>query len=139
MSILHLKIITPKKVVLEEDVRSVSVPSEEGEITILPRHANLFSLLKEGIVKIKTETKENFFAIGGGYLETNGEAVNILVARAAGQDEIDEELTQKAMENAKKIISEAKDNQQLVEAASLLRKSLLDMKLIKKHKTRRPL
>lgn len=139
MNSLHLKIITPKRIVLEEDIRSVTVPSEEGEITILPRHTNLFSLLKDGIIKIKTETREDFLAIGGGYLETDGEAVNILVARAAGQDEIDEELTQKAVENAKKILSEAKDNQQLVEAASMLRRSLLDMKLIRKHKARRPL
>jgi len=81
---LHLKIITPKKVVLEKDIKSISLPSEEGEITILPRHTNLFSLLKEGIIKIKSETKEDFLAIGGGYLETDGEVVNILVTRAYG-------------------------------------------------------
>jgi len=134
---LHLKIITPKKVVLEKDIKSISLPSEEGEITILPRHTNLFSLLKEGIIKIKSETKEDFLAIGGGYLETDGEVVNILVTRAYGQDEIDEELTKKAIEDAKKIISQAKDNQQLVEAASLLRKSIIDIKLLKRKRTPR--
>ena len=134
---LHLKIITPKKVVLEKDIKSISLPSEEGEITILPRHTNLFSLLKEGIIKIKSETKEDFLAIGGGYLETDGEVVNILVTRAYGQDEIDEELTKKSIEDAKKIISQAKDNQQLVEAASLLRKSIIDIKLLKRKRTPR--
>lgn len=135
MSALHLKVITPKKVVLEEDVKSVTVPSADGVITILPRHSNLFSLLVEGIVKIKTDTKEDFLAIGGGYLETDGKEISILVSRAYGQDEIDEELTKKAMEEAKNILSKTKDNQQLVEAASLLRKSLIDMKLIKRKKS----
>lgn len=137
MSTLHLKVITPKKVVLEEDVKSVTVPSSEGELTILPRHTNLFSLLKEGIVRIKTENKEDYMAIGGGYLETDGKGINILVARAYGQDEIDENLTEKAMEEAKKVLSQAKDSQQLIEATSLLRKSLIDMKLIKRHKARK--
>lgn len=137
MLTLHLRVITPKKIVLEVDVKSVSVPSEEGEITILPRHTNLFSLLKEGIIKIKTETKEDFLAIGGGYLETDGKEANVLVARAYGQDEIDEDLTAKAIDEAKKILAEARDNQQLVEGATLLRKSLIDMKLIKKRKAPR--
>jgi len=137
MLTLHLRVITPKKIVLEEDVQSVSVPSSDGELTILPRHTNLFSLLLEGIVKIRTEKKEDFLAIGGGYLETDGKEINILVARAYGQDEIDEGLTKKAMEQAKIILTQAKDNQQLVEAASLLRRSLIDMKLIKKRKALR--
>ena len=51
--VFHLKIITPRKIVLEEDASSITVPSADGEITILPRHENLFSMLKEGIIKIK--------------------------------------------------------------------------------------
>ena len=46
---LHLKIITPRKVVHKEEVKSVTLPSAEGEITILPKHVPLFSLLQEGI------------------------------------------------------------------------------------------
>ena len=53
MNTLKLKIITPKKIALEEEVLSVTAPSEEGEITVLPHHVNLFTLLVEGIVKIK--------------------------------------------------------------------------------------
>ncbi len=131
---LHLKIITPKKIVLEKEVDSVSVPTEKGEITILPHHVNLFSLLVEGIVKIKKQNKEDYLAIGGGYLETDGEELNILVSKAYGQDEIDQELIKKAVEEAKKILSQSKDEKERLEAASLLRRSLIDMKLLKKRK-----
>ena len=68
---MKLRIITPKKMVLEEEIEAVTLPSIEGEITILPNHVSLFSLLKEGVVKIKYEKKEDFLAIGGGYAETN--------------------------------------------------------------------
>jgi F-type H+-transporting ATPase subunit epsilon len=133
---LHLKVITPKKIVLEEDVQSVTVPSEEGELTILPHHTDLFSLLNEGIVKIKKDNHEDYLAIGGGYAETDGKNINILVSRAYGQGEIDEQLTEKAINDAKKIMSESKDKTQIAEATSLLRRSIIDLKLLKKR--RRP-
>ncbi len=134
MNILHLKIITPKKVALEEDVLAVTVPSESGEITILPKHMGIFTLLVEGIIKIKKSSGEDFLSIGGGYLQTNGEELNILVSRAYGQHEVDEKLTEKAIEEAKKIISQTKDKQQRQEALSMLRRSILDLKLLKKRK-----
>ncbi len=138
MDTLHLKIITPKKIILEEEVLSVTVPTFAGEITVLPHHVNLFSLLVEGIVKIKKKSVEDYLAIGGGYLETDGKELNILVSRAYGQDEINQELITKGIEEAKKILASSKSQKERVEATSLLRRSLIDMKLLKKRKTRNP-
>ncbi len=132
MFIMHLKIITPKKIVLEETITEITVPASEGEITILPRHTNLFTLLTEGIVRYKTEQKEDFLAIGGGYLETDGENVHLLVSRAYGQDEIDKQKTEEAVSAAKTDMKQTKNGQKLQEVSSLLRKSLIDLKLLKK-------
>jgi len=132
MSVLHLKIITPKKIVLEKDISSITLPTEEGEITILPHHVNLFTILKEGIIKIKYNENEDYFAIGGGYLETDGREVNVLVSRAYGQDEIDEKMIEEAKEQAKKILAEAKTDAERQQAAALLRRSLIDSKLLRK-------
>lgn len=128
---LHLRIITPKKVVLEEDVRSITAPSSEGEITVLPRHTDLFTLLQEGIVTIHKEKGEDYLSIGGGYLETDGTQVNVLVSRAYKQDEIDEVETKRALEQAQKILKETKNADERHEAASLLRRSTVDMKLLR--------
>lgn len=133
---LHLKIITPQKVTLEEDVLSVTAPAEGGEVTILPRHMKLFSLLQEGVLKIKKEKREDYLAIGGGYLETDGKSLHILVSRAYGQDQIDAHETERAIQDAKKIISQSKDESQRKEALSLLRRSVVDMKLLKRRKQR---
>jgi len=81
MSFLHLKIITPKKIVLEEEVFSVTIPTTSGEITVLPKHEKLFSIITEGIIKIKKKDEEDYLSIGGGYLETDGKELNILVIR----------------------------------------------------------
>ena len=68
---LKLQIITPTKKVVEREIDSVTVPTEDGEITILPRHANLFTLLSEGIITMRDSKEEEYMAIGGGYLETD--------------------------------------------------------------------
>ncbi len=134
MSTIHLRIITPKKIVREEDVSSVTIPSAQGELTVLPRHINLFALLQEGIVRIKKDDQEDFLAIGGGYMETDGKQLNILVSRAYGQDDIDANLTEQALENAKKILTQSKAKSERSEAALLLRRSLIDMKLLRRRR-----
>lgn len=131
---LHLKIVTPQKIVVELDTSSVTAPSVEGEITILPHHSRLFSQLKEGVLRFKKGSSEEMFAIGGGFLETDGKELNILVSRAYGQDEINEKQTKDAIERAKKIIEESKDQAQIHQASLLLRHSLVDMKLLKKRR-----
>ena len=136
MKTIRLKIITPRKIVIDKQVNSVTVPTADGEITILPHHVHLFSLLIEGIVKIKDAGNEDDLAIGGGYLETNGETVTILVSRAYGQEEIDRDLTDKAVEEAKHILSKSTDEKERAEAMSILRRSVIDSKLMKKRKAR---
>ncbi len=131
---LHLSVITPKKIVLEEDVDQVTAPSAEGEITVLPRHSNLFSLLKEGIITIKTKQKEESIAIGAGYLQTDGTKIRILVSRAYGQDEIDEKLTEKALAEARAILAKSKDTNERRDATALLRRSTIDLKLLKRRR-----
>ncbi|PIQ72494.1 ATP synthase F1 subunit epsilon [Candidatus Roizmanbacteria bacterium CG_4_10_14_0_2_um_filter_36_35] len=134
MSFLHLKIITPKKIVLEEEVFSVTIPTTSGEITVLPKHEKLFSIITEGIIKIKKKDEEDYLSIGGGYLETDGKELNILVSRAYGQNEIDEEMINQATEEAKKILSQPVSEKEKSEAISMMRRAIIDTKLLKKRK-----
>lgn len=131
---LHLRILTPTKIVRDEHVISVTAPSADGEITVLHRHTNLFSYLKEGILKIKNSKGEDYYSIGGGILETDGRELNILVSRAYGQDEIDEKLTQEAIKKAETVIKSSKDKLEIEQAQTLLRRSVVDLKLLKKRK-----
>ncbi len=137
MSQLRLRIITPKKTVFEQEINSITAPASDGEVTILPGHMPLFSLLTEGVVTIRTEGDENYFSIGGGYLETNGKAVNLLVSRAYGQDQIDEAEITKAKAHAEQLIKEAPNEAARHEAMMQLRRSLIDLKVLSKVKKRK--
>lgn len=134
MTILHLRIITPKKVVLEDEIESITAPGSEGELTVLPRHVALFTMLKEGVVTIRTKGDETLFSIGGGYLETNGKEVNVLVSRAYHQDEIDEKEVETARLDAEKLIKEAPTDALRHEAMTSLRRSIIDLKVLRRRK-----
>ena len=129
---LHLKVITPKKVVFEKEIESITLPSATGEITVLPKHVELLTLLKEGVVTIRSTKEEEYVSIGGGYMQTDGKNMHILVSRAYNQDEINEKRTQEALDKAKKILAETKDKKERDEALSTMRRSMLDMKLLGK-------
>ena len=45
---IQLEIVTPERLVYEDEVDSVNVPGIEGELGILPHHAPLVSILGFG-------------------------------------------------------------------------------------------
>jgi hypothetical protein len=47
MTLLQLRIITPKAVVLEEEIESITAPGADGEVTVLARHVGR-ALLRSG-------------------------------------------------------------------------------------------
>jgi len=110
---LKLKIATPEKVVYENDVLQVSVPTTTGEITILPHHIPLVSVLAAGEMRIKeVNGSEQTVAIAGGFLEIrgNGEIV-ILADNAERAEEIDIDRAEDAQKRAEKEMQEAKNRQ----------------------------
>lgn len=137
MHSLKLQIVTPQRIVLEKEVFSVTAPTATGEITILPHHINLFTLLKEGLVKIKFNKEDEYFAIGGGYLQTDGEKVIVLVSRAYGQNEINEKIIEESRKKAQELLKTAQTEKEKQEAISLLRRSTIEDKLLRKVKKRR--
>jgi len=95
---MKLKIISPQRQIWEGEIEQVTVPSSEGEITILPHHVPLLTPLQEGIVHIVQKDREEFFAIYGGFLEVNRHEVIILTSEAQSAEEIKSNAIQAAQE-----------------------------------------
>jgi F-type H+-transporting ATPase subunit epsilon len=134
MKLFKLKIITPKKIVRELEIKSLTVPSVTGELTVLHNHVPLMTLLTHGICKIEFEKTNETLAVGGGYLEVTGKEVNLLVSEAYGQDEVDEKKIKEAQEHAKTLLSIAKTDEERHEAMLMMKRSTIDLKLLRKTK-----
>ena len=62
-----LQIISPEKILFSESVKMVTIPSYEGDMSILKNHISIISFLRPGKVKIKKndESLEEFFLEDG--------------------------------------------------------------------------
>jgi len=131
---LQLKIITPKRLVLDQEVDSISCETVDGEITILPRHTPLLTLLTTGVITVKTNKEEEYFSAGNGYVETDGQQVKILISRAMDQSELDEKTIIEVKNQAEELLQEQKSAEDRQKAFAMLRRATVDLKVIKKLK-----
>jgi len=81
MATLKFKIATPEKVVYEKDsVAQVTIPTMNGEITILPNHIPLVSVVKAGELRVRDREGEHLMAVAGGFLEVRGNNEIVILA-----------------------------------------------------------
>ena len=76
---LLLKIVTPEKLILEELVDQVTLPTTEGELTILPDHVSMIAGLASGDVVAYVASEHVPMAVSGGFIE---------VKQVSGQTEV---------------------------------------------------
>ncbi len=100
---LEIKIVTPDKVVYDSfGVTSITIPTMDGEITVLPDHIPLITPLKTGEVVFKKDGLDLGIAISGGVLEVRGgNQVVLLVERGELAHDIDVARAEDAYERAK--------------------------------------
>ena len=62
-----LEIISPEKIIFSEKVNMVTIPSYEGDMSLLKNHISIIAFLRPGILKVEKDKgmKESFFAQDG--------------------------------------------------------------------------
>ncbi|MBU4533190.1 MAG: F0F1 ATP synthase subunit epsilon [Eubacteriales bacterium] len=85
----HVLVVTPERVVYDEEARFVLVPGSEGDLGILPGHTPLITTLRIGLVRIRKDVAESGFVISGGLLEIRNNQVTVLTGAAETPEDID--------------------------------------------------
>jgi F-type H+-transporting ATPase subunit epsilon len=100
---MYAELISPERLVFSGEVESILLPGVEGDMTILPGHAPLVTMLNPGVVLARdTEGKARRAFVRGGMVEVTGSTVTILAERVATVEEVtteflDEEILQLEM------------------------------------------
>lgn len=141
---LKLKIVTPERLILEEMVDQVSLPTTEGEITVLPDHIPLIVGLASGDVVAFSGGEHIPMAVVGGFLEIKQNEKGITeVAVLADFAEHVHEISDEAIEKAKARAEELKkqmENKEHVDFEHFeaeLERSLNRVKIADKWRTRK--
>lgn len=133
---LLLEIITPEKVIFKDEIDEVIVPTENGEIAILPNHINLLTQVNPGELIIKKGSGQQHLAITGGFLEVQNNKISILAEYAVKAQDIEVALSMEAKKRAEKVMREKSTDNELKIAQAEMIKAILELKVATKHKRR---
>jgi F-type H+-transporting ATPase subunit epsilon len=75
---IHLKVITPTELVVDEQVDEVVAPGEVGEFGVLPGHVPFLTTLHSGELKYKIGNSETKLVVEGGVADVRNDTVSIL-------------------------------------------------------------
>ena len=103
----NIDIISPEEVMLSAKVNSVTIPSFEGEMTILSDHIPLITFLRPGIIKISGDKEAKYF-VEEGTVEFSENKLIILSSMVIDIKNLSKEKISKMIEEAKNQI--AKEN-----------------------------
>ncbi|MBI4038783.1 ATP synthase F1 subunit epsilon [Candidatus Daviesbacteria bacterium] len=133
---LHLKIITPEKLIFDDSVSQVNVSTEQGQLGILPHHANLMAKLEPGELVIKKGEKIESMAIGDGFLQVSDNILTIMTDLATYEQDIDEKALEEAKKRAEAALQQTLSDEEYAETLANLEKSLAQLRIKRRHKVR---
>ena len=100
----NIEIISPEKKLFAEKGKSVTIPSFEGEMTILPDHISLITFLRPGVININ-ENKKKYF-VEGGTVEFSKNNLTILSSTIIELDGLSKDLISSMLEDSKKELNQ---------------------------------
>lgn len=136
-----LKIVTPDGVTYESEIDQVSVPTQNGEITILPHHIPLISVLKAGELRIHKGNQEVLIAVSSGVVEVrpNGE-ISLIADTAERAEHIDLERAEAARARAEELMKEKSsiEDMEFARIQAKMEKELARLRVGKKYRSLPP-
>lgn len=136
---LSVHVVTAEREVYTDDgVDEVVAPGVQGELTVLPSHAPLLTMIKPGVMRLVKGNDETDVAITGGFLEVRNDRVTILADAAERAEEIDTVRAEEARRRAERALEEREDTEELVAAAAALQRALLRLRAAERRRRRTP-
>ncbi len=130
---IRLKVVTPGRLLLDEEVDEVTAPGVKGEFGVLPNHISFLTLLEPGEMSYKQGATRRFLALSGGYAEVLDNVMTILAPAAEFSVEIDVNRARAAREKAERRLSETQfDDKSFAVAEEALRKSMVRLQVAAK-------
>ena len=117
-----VEIVTPIRVVNQENVKYLRCPGIDGSFGVMKNHRNGVIALDVGEIKVETKDDVEWYATSGGFVEILDNKVELLLESVERSNEIDVKRASGALERAnqrRKNTKEPIDNMRL--EASLLR------------------
>ena len=134
---IKLEIVTPDKLVLEQDVDIVVATGVEGEFGVLAGHIPFLATLQIGELRYRLGNDVHFAAVSGGFAEVTGAKVTILAESAEPGTAVDVDRAEKARERAQKYLDMSAEDRRkekidTARAEAALRRAMVRLRVAEK-------
>src|SRR5919107_2652179 len=106
---IDLQIVTPDRLIVQEQVDEVEIPGSAGYFGVLPGHTPLLASLAVGELWYRKGQEKTYLSIVYGFAEVLPERVTILAQLAERAEEIDVERAEAARKRASKRLEDRSD------------------------------
>lgn len=136
---LKIKVVTPDKILLDEIIDSVSIPTTSGVITVLNKHVPLVSTIKAGEMIVRKAGAGIGYAVWNGLVNVRPHRkglteVVVLLERSEHVDELDHTRAEEALARAKAMAEEKDEDMDFAVFEGLIEKELNRVKVARKYK-----
>jgi len=87
-----LEIISPERIIFSDEAKMVTLPSYEGDMSILKNHISIITLLRPGIIKVQNDGNFKEFFVQDGAVEFLNDSLVILSASAINVKDLSKEF-----------------------------------------------
>lgn len=97
---LTVEIVTPSRILVQEQADEVNIPGALGYLGILPGHTSLLTQLGQGELMYRRGEQRRYLALFGGYMEVRDDQVTVLADVAENATDIDRVRAEAARDRA---------------------------------------
>jgi F-type H+-transporting ATPase subunit epsilon len=111
------ELVSPERLLVSEQVRSVVVPGSEGEFEVMKAHAPFLTTLRPGVLRVTTEAggQQRIF-VRGGFADVNAGGLTVLAEEAVPVESLRPDQIAQAIKDAEEDIADAKESAKKAEA-----------------------
>ncbi|MEZ6186673.1 MAG: ATP synthase F1 subunit epsilon [Planctomycetota bacterium] len=109
---MRVSVVTPDSTFFQGEAGFVVLPSLDGQIGVLSKHAPMIARLGHGVAKVKPSldsSEETKIAIYGGFCKVQDDTVNVLASGAAKADGKTQAEAEQALSAARAEVKRLKD------------------------------
>lgn len=131
MATLHFSLVSPEKILLDQEVSMVVIPGLEGDMGILPNHAPLLTLLRPGVITVYEDAKilVRIF-VDGGFSEVTPEKCVALVTEGIPLEALDKSVLEIEIKNLIEDLADsrtAEERKQADQSLEIARAKLMEV------------
>jgi len=132
---LQLSVVSQEKKLLSQEVDLVTLPTQTGEITILPDHIPLLSQLQTGELRYVLNGQEQSIVISQGIVDKGPDnTLTVIVDSATHQRDISLQKAEQAIAQAHETMKQTVNQRELLMAEASLRQAMWEIKVAQKTK-----